>query len=55
MKKWEILINCADNGEEIRFNVSRVQFAEAASCAYLYKNGIKHRSPTIVSVRSIEL
>lgn len=55
MKKWEILINCADNGEEVRFSVSRAQFAEAASCAYLYKNGIKHRSPTIVSVRSVYL
>lgn len=55
MKNWEILINCSDNGEDIKFNVSRAQFAEAASCAYLYKNGIKHRSPTIVSVRSIEL
>lgn len=52
-KTWEIIMQCSDNSERLRFRVSRHQFAEAASQAYLEKNKLKTREAKILSVKEV--
>ena len=50
---WEIIMQCSDNNECLKFRVSRHQFAEAATQAYLERNKLKAREPKILSVKEV--
>ena len=53
-KTWEIVMQCRDNDERLKFRVLRRQFAEAASYAYCEKNKLKSREPKILSVKRLD-